>query len=285
MHNEIHWYQPDRERVSKASKWIAKNYPYNEELKVIKKMRLVNKIPALMELHERNHPNTLSHTFEDAFLATSLAFDYFVHLARKIRLSDQETVRLFMPKVEEIFLGALIHDIGKTAISSSIIDNKDILSDKEKEFLNLHSQLGSDILKRVKLGDIAYFCDEHHIGNSNSVIFTESELNSRHPLTEFVMTADVISGSMDPRRLYNKQPKTAMEVIDMINRKHASGKLSDGLTESFKRVVVDQNMFPPFFGTKIFGKSPVFMRLIKKYNLGDILNRNMVKRENKKSFA
>ncbi len=276
---EVVWYQPDKESSKRATKWINSNYPYKRELDVIKRVKPREKVPALIELFERHHPNTVSHTFEVAFLATSLAFDYFVRLGKKLRLSDKEIAHRFMPQVERTFLGAMLHDIGETALPASLIDNKNHLTHEEKKLLNLHSQLGSDILRRVGLEDFAYFCDEHHIGNSNNKIFLPEDMIRRHPLTEFVGMADVLSGMRDSRRPYLQQ-ETISDLVDKINKKHENGKFSDGLMSSFKSVIVDRNMFPPFFSTGAFEKSLTFMGLIEKHRLGDIMKRSMQGRKN-----
>ena len=186
-----------------------------------------------------------------------------------------------MPFIEEVFLGALLHDIGKTAVPKAILNsNKKNLLPEEKEILDLHSQFGSDILKRVDLDRLSYYCDEHHIGNSNNRTFTEEDINNRHPLTEFVSMADVISGMMDPRRYYhNGQPKIAEEVMEVIYLKNKNGKFSDEIMESFQRTIVDKKRFPPFFGTEVFERSNTFMRLIDKYKLGDTVRRSMQRRK------
>lgn len=269
MHREYLWYQPDAESQEKASIYIDVNYSYKRELMVLKEMDFIDKITALMELMERHHANTLSHTFENAFLATLLIVDYF------------KGSKGALPFVEEVFLGALLHDIGKSAVPKSILDsNKSKLPVEKKEILDLHSQFGSEILRRADLSRFAYFCDEHHIGNSNSRVFTEDEINNRHPLTEFVSMADVISGMMDPRRHYhNGQPKTAEQVMEVIYLKHKNGKFSDEIMDSFQRTIVNKKRFPPFFGTEVFESNKTFMGLIDKYKLGDTVRRSMQRRK------
>lgn len=267
---ELDWYKPDQESVYRATQFIDSGFLYIKELSLIEKKGSIDKITALVELLEHHHLNTLSHTFEDVFLATTLIVDY-VGKAKGA-----------LPFIEEVFLGALLHDIGKTAVPQKILNSdKTNLPPEEKQILDLHSQFGSEILKRVGIGRRGYFCDEHHVGNSNSIEFSEKDINNRHPLTEFVSMADTLSGMMDPRRQYHDgRPKTAEEVTKAIHLKHKNGKLSNEIMDSFERVFADKNMFPPFFSTEKFGRNSIFMELIDKYRLGDILRSSMQKRKN-----
>lgn len=44
----------------------------------------------------------------------------------------------------ELGLAALLHDIGKSLIPSSIIDKPGKLSDKERKIIDLHAELGQE---------------------------------------------------------------------------------------------------------------------------------------------
>lgn len=54
-----------------------------------------------------------------------------------------------LKKIEEIGLGAMLHDIGKMYISKEILNKPEKLTNEEFEQIKLHSELGFDILKRI----------------------------------------------------------------------------------------------------------------------------------------
>lgn len=63
----------------------------------------------------------------------------------------------------ELSLAALLHDIGKSLIPSSIIDKPGKLSDKEREIIDLHAELGARILKTQGLSqNVVNMVGLHH---------------------------------------------------------------------------------------------------------------------------
>ena len=291
--HENNWYTPELKKRLQASIHInLGKYPYRRELAAVKKLTHRDKVSALLELVDHHHPQTLSHIFEVAFIATSVAYDYFVSLGRKTGYSDERIISEFMPKVEEVFIGSLLHDIGKTAVPINILsstkrvlhknDNKHLtdkekLWEREKGILNLHSQFGSVILNKVGFGHLGYICDQHHIGNSNSAVFHPDDIHRRYPLTEFTALADTVSGMRDKRRSYIRNEATISRVIDVVYQKLNNEKLSPGVVEAFRRVIIEQNKFPPYYKPEDFLSNMLFRGFMEKYRLTDLLKRNLSK--------
>ncbi|OGO00940.1 MAG: hypothetical protein A2Y58_02220 [Chloroflexi bacterium RBG_13_51_52] len=67
--------------------------------------------------------------------------DYALVLARALRLSKEETL-----KIETC---AWLHDIGKIAISSEILNKSAELTEKEWEIIRTHPRLGADIIRQI----------------------------------------------------------------------------------------------------------------------------------------
>jgi diguanylate cyclase (GGDEF)-like protein/putative nucleotidyltransferase with HDIG domain len=67
--------------------------------------------------------------------------DYALALARVLRLDKEETL-----KIENC---ALLHDIGKLAISSEILNKSAELTEKEWEIIKTHPRLGADIIRQI----------------------------------------------------------------------------------------------------------------------------------------
>ena len=62
--------------------------------------------------------------------------------------------------------GAMLHDIGKVLIPEEILNKSDTLSPSEYEIMNLHSQLGYELLKNSGLNDnVLNMIRYHHTGS------------------------------------------------------------------------------------------------------------------------
>lgn len=180
------WYQPQPQVYERAYNYFKKSCQYREELSGISRLTLEERVGKLLSILEKHHPNTLSHVFEVTLVATSLVINYF-----------KGSLKEALPFIEEVFVGALLHDIGKIVVPREILSSdKSKLLPKDKEVLNLHSQLGSVVLESVGLERYRYFCDEHHIGNNNNGAFKNDDIDVRHPLTEFIGIADALCGQM-----------------------------------------------------------------------------------------
>ena len=76
-------------------------------------------------------------------------------LAEKMALNDS--------MVEEIYLGGLLHDVGKLGIRSSVLNKKARLTRQEYEHIKKHVSYSYDVLKDAKpLEDVAKIVRDHH---------------------------------------------------------------------------------------------------------------------------
>lgn len=72
-------------------------------------------------------------------------------------------LRLKPNEMKELGIGALLHDIGKTAVSSHIWSKEGDLTQEEFERVHTHPEAGFDILRRTELGLLpAHVAYQHH---------------------------------------------------------------------------------------------------------------------------
>ena len=68
-----------------------------------------------------------------------------------------------MEQTDGIFLGGLIHDIGKICVPAEILTKPGKLSDIEFQIIQNHPQVGFDILKEIEFPwPIAQIIQQHH---------------------------------------------------------------------------------------------------------------------------
>lgn len=111
------------------------------------KKTLVQTILAISRMVETRDPYTAGHQRRVAHLAAVMA--------RSLELTEQQ--------IEGVFLGALIHDIGKIAIPSEILSRPGKLLDEDVSYLQIHCRKGFEILNPVDFPwPVAEIALQHH---------------------------------------------------------------------------------------------------------------------------
>ncbi|BCS89819.1 hypothetical protein PSDVSF_30610 [Pseudodesulfovibrio sediminis] len=119
------------------------------ELAVIQRLKdgLESTLRAFIRLVEFRDPYTAGHMDRTAEIATLIA----------------EKVGLSSDRIEGLRLAAMVHDIGKIAIPSGILNKPGILNDAEFALIKTHSLVGSEIFELMDTGwPIARIILEHH---------------------------------------------------------------------------------------------------------------------------
>jgi len=108
---------------------------------------------------------------------------------------------------EAMTQAALLHDIGKALIPSEILNKKGALSEKEREVVKLHNDLGYEILKSTVLSPkvLAMVRNHHNYGQQGP----------RDAMTQILTVADVYSALKEDRP-YKKamSDKEAFEILE-----------------------------------------------------------------------
>ncbi len=133
---------------------------------------------------------------QNHFLTT---YDKAKELANIVNLNNDDKTILLE--------AALLHDIGKALIPVEIIDKPGRLTPKEREIIDLHADLGYEILKSQDIDPrVAQVVKLHHGGLTN-----DKKINT---LAQILSTADVYS-ALKEKRSYKEamSDETAKEIM------------------------------------------------------------------------
>lgn len=108
---------------------------------------LVSTIQTIFNTLEQKDPDTAKHQKRVGRLA--------VAIAKKMHLSENQILG--------IYLGSIIHDIGKIYVPAEILSKTGVLKSFELEMIKSHPKVGADIIKNVKFPwPIADIILQHH---------------------------------------------------------------------------------------------------------------------------
>jgi putative two-component system response regulator len=168
----------------------------------IKKM-LEATIRAMSQMFENNDPSTAGHQQRVAKLATDIA--------KKLKLSEDQ--------VESIRIAGLIHDIGKIRIPDSILSRPGPLLPSEYELIQIHPQVGYDLVKHIPFPwPVAEFILQHHEKLDGSGYPQGLKGDDIHLESKIICVADV-SEAMNSHRPY--RPALGIDITEgeLINNK------------------------------------------------------------------
>ncbi len=172
------------------------------------KKALMQTILAISRIVEIRDPYTADHQRRVAHLAATIA----------------ESLKFSEERIDGVFLGALIHDIGKIAVPTEILARPGILLDEDIRYLQIHCQKGYEILEPVNfpwpLAEIALQHHEHVDGSGYPQGLRKGEilLESR-----IVGVADVVE-SLTAHRPY-RPAYSLEEALELISKR--AGKWYD----------------------------------------------------------
>jgi PAS domain S-box-containing protein/putative nucleotidyltransferase with HDIG domain len=172
------------------------------------KKTLLQTILAISRTVEIRDPYTSGHQRRVAHLTAAIA--------EELKLADE--------RIEGIFLGALIHDIGKIAVPSEILSRPGKLLDEDVKYLKIHCRKGYEILHPISFPwPVAEIALQHHehldaSGYPQGLKGEEILLEAR-----IVCVADVVE-SLTAHRPY-RPAHPIDEALALIN--HRSGQWYD----------------------------------------------------------
>lgn len=153
-------------------------------------------------------------------LATTKIIDnhLYTHSLNVAIYACQLAIENGLPKsqIEEIGLGALLHDLGKMFIPPEVLNKKERLSDEEFELIKMHSELGFELLRKIhSLPLVISHCAlQHHErldGKGYPRGIKEEEI---HPYAKILSVADVFD-AVTSQRVYRSAmlPHKGLEVL------------------------------------------------------------------------
>lgn len=135
--------------------------------------------------------STVTHIISTAF--------HSVEIAKLEKLSDSEA--------DEVFTGALLHDLGKMAVDVNILESSGRLTDEQMEIMRGHVKKGDEMYRGIvgnKLADIASRHHENLDGSGYPYGIKGEELT---PQQRILSIADVFSALTDARTYKPSFPK------------------------------------------------------------------------------
>ena len=119
-------------------------------------------------------------------------------------------------EIEEIILGAMLHDVGKTLIPLKVLNKQDVLTEEERNLVRFHSIRGYKFLKQnTDLPRSILLCAlQHHERMDGSGYPLSVQADKIHPYAKIIAVADVFD-AMTSARNYGRRatPYEAVEVL------------------------------------------------------------------------
>lgn len=141
----------------------------------------------------------------------------------------------FRDEREQIGLGGMLHDIGKTRIPLEIINKPGRLSDDEWQQMKRHPEISGEIVQQMGLNDVFDTVYQHHCGFNRRgypELAPRKELNEGGQITAVCDVYD----SVTTLRPYQRQ-HTPQEGIQVLLKLKANGHLNPAYVDSFVRTL------------------------------------------------
>lgn len=122
--------------------------------------------------------------------------NYSRDLAEKIGLSHS--------RVHEIYMGAIVHDVGKIGIQDEILNKPGKLTDEEFEQIKKHPQIGRDILSKLKIAPVAVNIAYYHQEKWNGTGYPTGTKGKTIPLEARIVTIADCWDAITSDRPYRK---------------------------------------------------------------------------------
>lgn len=180
---------------------------------------LLTSLQMMAQAVDLKDPYTSNHSQRVARLA--------VRIARELGLAE--------PEVEEIRIGALLHDLGKIGVSGGIIRKPDKLTADEYRVMMRHSGVGADIIEPLEILGKSAAMVRHHHEHWDGSGYPEGLKGAAIPLgARIILVADAFD-ALTTDRPYRKgtSRREATEII----RRNAGLQFDPAVVEALRRVV------------------------------------------------
>ncbi len=162
------------------------------------------------------------------------------HSLRVAELSEEiaTEMRLSADKVDNIRVGALLHDIGKVEISTSVIKKAARLSEEEWAEMTTHTFKGAELVRSLGsiLSGAVPLIQHHHDWYADADADTEEKTHEITPLgARIIAVADAYDAIVTDRPY--RTGRTPLEAVEVI--RDAAGKQFDPrVVRAFERVMI-----------------------------------------------
>jgi len=153
-----------------------------------------------------------------------------INFLKKLNIDD-------MNLINDIILGAFLHDIGKIKIPDEILYKKDKLTDEEFEIMKQHVTLGYKMLEN-KFNDrsIIYEIVLHHHEKLNGTGYPKKISNEEIPWYVQVVSISDVFEALTAKRSYKKS-KTIYETLEIMRTEADTGHFDRKLLNTFIKMM------------------------------------------------
>ncbi|MGP4040598.1 HD-GYP domain-containing protein [Gracilibacillus sp. D59] len=231
---------PDQQRIEAVQK-IKETFRSFESEDLTKNNYLLEKAALKLEQLVKEIANELSknddviHYLSDLLIIDDYVFShslnvsmYTLALAQELKLKDKD--------LEQLGLGAVLHDIGKIIIPDEILNKSGKLSDMEFKLVKAHTEYGFDLLRKAHNIPllVAHCAYQHHERLDGSGYPRGIKADDIHPFARIIGVADVFD-AVTSNRVYRDAmlPHEGLEILYT----GAGTQFDMHLVETFKKTV------------------------------------------------
>jgi len=208
---------------------------------------------SLVKSHKKIQ-QTLSKTIQALSTTVELRDPYTAgHQYRVAKLSEKIAQKFnFTPKKRQlIYLGALIHDIGKIQVPQEILSFPGELTPLQREFVQVHPKAGGAIIKSIGFDHIVTDIVIHHHERLDGSGYPHGLSANDIPLTTRIVAVADVFEAMTSHRPYRPE-KTIQETLEELESN--AGLLYDAkVVEYCIQIMIKERFKLPPFG-KFFNK-------------------------------
>lgn len=204
----------------------------------------LNKI--LKKLRDGTYKKDIEEVIKNIDINAEVAFEYLKMMAFSVDFRSEYTVahtinttaisselgkklNLSKEELSKIYVGALLHDIGKIAIDPDIVEFQGRLTPEQMEIMKLHVEYTFDIVHGVVDTDICNLATRHHEkldGSGYPKGLKEIDLTISE---QIIAVADIVS-ALTSKRSY-KEPFPKEKTLSIIKEMQEKNQLSYGVCE------------------------------------------------------
>lgn len=131
---------------------------------------------------------------------------------------------------------AMLHDYGKALIPEKILNKTGKLTDEEKKIMELHSELGYELLKQQGVNQNVLNMVKYHHQNPEGSGYPVAETGYTHDIaTQILATADKYS-ALREKRSY-KEPMSRDEALKIIQEDANNGQIAPEIYNALEKTV------------------------------------------------
>ena len=132
---------------------------------------------------------------------------------------------------------AMMHDYGKILIPDNILNKQGELNEREREIMNLHSELGYELLKNRELSSETLNLIKYHHQNPQNNGYPAVSANYEHSLEAQILNAADEYTALREERSY-KKALSKEEALEIIHKQADSGFISKEVYFALEKAVL-----------------------------------------------